>query len=133
MNVKVKLNHKNISHIKKLANQALVETADALRSNLEQSQTMPFDTGALQNRDGGVSRNGEKVLGTRVNKTMAKSGRVIIFSSSSYARRLYFHPEYNFQTTHNPKAGGMWFEPYISGNKKTFARKAFAKLMRGKL
>ena len=133
MKVSAKLNHKNIAYVKKMAVQSLVETADALRSDLEQSQTMPFDTGALQNRDGGVSRNGEKVVGTRVNKTMAKSGKVTIFSSSSYARRLYFHPEYNFQTTHNPKAGGMWFEPYIAGKKKAFARKAFAKIMKGKL
>lgn len=27
-----------------------------------------------------------------------------------YARRLYFHPEYNFSTEHNPQAGGYWFE-----------------------
>ena len=133
MKVSVKLNHKNIAYIKNLANQALLETADALRSDLEQSQTMPYDTGSLQNRDGGISRNGERVLGTRVDKTKAKSGIVTVFSSSSYARRLYFHPEYHFQTIHNPKAGGMWFEPYISGNKKTFARKAFARIMKGKL
>ena len=30
--------------------EALAETADALKSDLERSQTMPFDTGALQNR-----------------------------------------------------------------------------------
>lgn len=27
-----------------------------------------------------------------------------------YARRLYYHPEYNFSTEHNPQAGGYWFE-----------------------
>lgn len=134
MNVKVKLNHKNISYIKKLANQALVETADALKSNLQESQTMPFgnDTteyakkigykaGALQNRS------------TFVNDSKKNSGKVSIVSDTPYARRLYFHPEYNFYTGHNSKAGGEWFEPYISGGKKTFARKAFAKIMKGKL
>ena len=121
MNVKVKLNHKNISAIRKKANEALVETADAVKSNLQQSQTMPFDTGALQNRS------------TFVDDSKKNSGKVSIVSDTPYARRLYFHPEYHFQTTHNPKAGGMWFEPYISGNKKTFARKAFARIMRGKL
>ena len=50
MNVKVKLNHKNINLIKKIANEALVETADAVKSDLQQSQTLPFDTGQLQNR-----------------------------------------------------------------------------------
>lgn len=27
-----------------------------------------------------------------------------------YARHLYYHPEYNFSTEHNPQAGGYWFE-----------------------
>lgn len=27
-----------------------------------------------------------------------------------YARKLYYHPEYNFSTEHNPEAGGYWFE-----------------------
>lgn len=134
MNVKVKLNHKNISYIKKLANQSLVETADALKSNLQESQTMPFgnDTteyakkigykaGALQNRS------------TFVDDSKKNSGKVSIVSDTPYARRLYFHPEYNFYTGHNSKAGGEWFEPYISGSKKTFARKAFARIMKGKL
>ena len=134
MNVKVKLNHKNISAIRKKANEALVETADALKSDAQQSQTMPFgnDTteyakqigytaGALQNRS------------TFVDSSKKNSGKVSIVSDTPYARRLYFHPEYNFYTGHNSKAGGMWFEPYISGNKKTFVRKTFAKIMKGKL
>lgn len=27
-----------------------------------------------------------------------------------YARRLYYHPEYNFSTEKNAQAGGYWFE-----------------------
>ena len=27
-----------------------------------------------------------------------------------YARRLYYHPEYEFSKEHNPQAGGYWFE-----------------------
>ncbi len=121
MNVKVKLNHKNISYIKKLANQTLVETADLLKSDVQQSQTIPFDTGQLQNRS------------TFVDDSKKNSGKVSVVSDTPYARRLYFHPEYNFQTTHNANAGALWFEPYINGNKKNFAQKQFARLMRGKL
>ena len=121
MNVKVKLNHKNISTIIKKSNEALVETADAVKSNLQQSQTMPFDTGALQNRS------------TFVDDSKKNSGKVSIVSDIPYARRLYFHPEYHFQTTHNANAGGEWFDPYINGNKKTYAQKTFAKIMKGKL
>lgn len=133
MKVKVKLNHKNIAYVKNIANESLIETADAALGNLRQSKTMPFDTGSLQNRDGGVSRNGVKVAGTNKDTSKASKGKVIIYSSAPYARRLYFHPEYNFQTTHNANAGGMWFEPYINGNKKTYAKKTFARIMKGKL
>lgn len=52
MKVKVtsKIDPKGNAYVKKLMQEALVETADALKSDLEQSQIMPFDTGALQNR-----------------------------------------------------------------------------------
>ena len=43
------------------------------------------------------------------------------------------HPEYNFRKNKNKNAGGEWFEPYINGNKKDFAKKKFAKIMKGKL
>ena len=42
MKVKVKLNHKNINLTKAQMIQALVETADATKSDLVESQTMPF-------------------------------------------------------------------------------------------
>lgn len=121
MNVKVKLNHKNISYIQKIANQSLVETADKIKSNLQGSQTMPFDTGELQNRS------------TFVDDSKKNSGKVSIVSDTPYARRLYFHPEYNFKKDKNPNAGGEWFEPYINGNKKNLAQKTFASIMKGKL
>lgn len=119
--VKTKINHKGNEYVKKLMKEALVETADALKSDLEQSQTMPFDTGALQNRS------------TFVDDSKKNKGIVTIVSDGPYARRLYFHPEYNFQKTKNRNAGGIWFEPYISGNKKQWATKTFAKIMKGKL
>lgn len=119
--VKTKINHKGNEYVKKLMKEALAETADALKSDLEQSQTMPFDTGALQNR------------GTFVDDSKKNKGIVTIVSDGPYARRLYFHPEYNFQKTKNRNAGGIWFEPYINGNKKQWATKTFAKIMKGKL
>ncbi len=30
--------------------------------------------------------------------------------NTPYARRLYYHPEYNFSQEHNAHAGGYWFE-----------------------
>lgn len=123
MKVKVtgKINHKGNDYVKKLMKETLVETADALKSDLQKSQTMPFDTGELQDRS------------TFIDDSKKKSGRVTIVSDTLYARRLYFHPEYNFQKTKNKNAGGMWFETYINGQKKNWASKKFAKIMKGKL
>ena len=123
MKVKVtgKINHSANAYVKRLMTESLVKTANALKIDLEQSQTMPFDTGALQNRS------------TFVDNSKKNIGKVSIVSDTPYARRLYFHPEYNFQKTHNKNAGGLWFEPYISGNKKSWVPKTFAKIMKGKL
>ena len=123
MKVKVigKINHQGNEYVKKLMKEALVETADALKSDLQKSQTMPFDTGALQNRS------------TFVDASKKNNGIVKIVSDTPYARRLYFHPEYNFYKGHNKNAGGLWFEPYINGEKKDWASKTYIKLMKGKL
>lgn len=121
MKVKVKINNAVIKKVKDTMNEALVETADALLSDLKKSQTMPFDTGALQNRS------------TFVDASKKKIGRVSIVSDTPYARRLYFHPEYNFNKVENPNAGAKWFEPYIDGNKKDFATNAFMKFIKDKM
>lgn len=119
--VKGKINLKNNAMIKQIAIQSLVETADAVKSDLQTSETMPYDTGELQNRS------------TFVDDSKKDSGKVSIVSDTPYARRLYMHPEYNFRKNKNKNAGGEWFEPYINGNKKDFAKKKFAKIMKGKL
>lgn len=119
--VKGKINLKNNAMIKQIAIQSMVETANAVKNDLQRSQTMPYDTGELQNRS------------TFVDDFKKDSGKVSIVSDTSYARRLYMHPEYNFRKNKNKNAGGEWFEPYINGNKKDFAKKKFAKIMKGKL
>lgn len=119
--VKGKINLKNNAMIKQIAIQSLVDTADVVKRDLQRSQTMPYDTGELQNRS------------TFVDDSKKNSGKVSIVSDTPYARRLYMHPEYNFRKNKNKNAGGEWFEPYINGNKKDFAKKKFAKIMKGKL
>jgi hypothetical protein len=97
---------------------ALEQTAAALYSDLVLSQTVPFDTGSLQN-----------VL-TYPDYTAAKDGTIRLVSSGPYARRLYYHPEYNFRTDKNPFAGGRWFDPYMAGHAKgDFVAKTFAKMI----
>lgn len=117
MKTVVKLNIANINRIEHYLSQAMIKTADAVKTDLMESQTMPFDSGALQNRS------------TFVDSSQSKTGKVYVVSDTPYARRLYFHPEYNFQTIHNSEAGAEWFEPYISGEKKDYAQKVFATFM----
>ena len=94
---------------------ALEKTGEDIRADLIVSQTMPLDTGLLQNES------------TYVDYEKAKEGEIALVSNTPYARRLYFHPEYKFRTDKNPNAGAHWFDPYLAGHEKgDFAGKAFA-------
>lgn len=94
---------------------ALEQTAESLHTEVVQAQVMPRDTGHLQDDS------------TFVDYSRSKSGTVSLISQTPYARRLYFHPEYNFRTVENPNAQGKWLEPWISGSEKDFCHNAFKK------
>ena len=93
--------------------EALAQTGDATLTELRDRQTMPFDTGNLQN-DSTFVDDSQKTT-------------VSIVSSTPYARRLYFHPEYNFRRGNNARAGGKWFDSFLNDN---FIRDAYAKLLK---
>lgn len=120
MRVTSKVNNAKLKQINEDAFLCLLKTADSLKSDLIESQTMPMDSGDLQ-----------KDLDIYDEEKGA--GRVKVGTSLKYGRRLYFHPEYNFRKDRNPNAGGEWFEPYINGNKKDFVEKNFKKFMKGKI
>ena len=114
----IKLDEAKLKELTRQQYISLAQTADALVTDLRDSQTMPFDTGNLQNDS------------TFLDDSQKEQGRVSVVSSTPYARRLYYHPEYNFRTTNNRNAGGKWFEPYISGNRTDFLKDAFSKLFK---
>lgn len=95
---------------------ALEQTAEALHTQIISDQVMPFDTGNMQNEN------------TFVDTSKRSDGKVSIVTSTPYARKMYYHPEYDFRKTNNPNAKGEWLESYVSGSKKDFAKNAFAKL-----
>lgn len=95
---------------------ALEQTAEALHTDVVQAQVIPRDSGHLQDDS------------TFVDCSQSKSGTVSLVSQTPYARRLYYHPEYNFSTTENPNAQGKWYEDWINGDKKDFCFKTFAAL-----
>ena len=90
---------------------------EQLRTDLVNSGTMPFDTGDMQNNQTFVAKTDE---GAR------------IVTGSPQARRLYYHPEYNFQQGKNSNAGAKWLEPYINGEKKEFVKDKFAEIYKKK-
>ena len=112
----VTLNTRRIKQLTDAQIMALEQTAEALHTDVVQAQVMPRDTGHLQNDS------------TFVDYSNSKNGTVSLVSQTPYARRLYFHPEYDFQTKENPNAQGRWLESWISGDKKDFCKDTFKAL-----
>lgn len=101
---------------------ALEQAAEAVHTDVVQAQVIPFDSGTLQQRS------------TFVDISESENGHVSLVSSTPYARRLYFHPEYNFDQSENPNAKGRWFEDYLpGGDKQEFAHEKFAEILRREL
>ena len=106
----------NISVLNMLDNaqrQAFEKTADATLTELRDRQVMPFDTGNLQNDSTFIDTS--------------QSDKVSIVSATPYARRLYFHPEYNFKRGNNANASGKWFDSFLNDD---FIATAYAKLLK---
>ena len=110
---RIELNYSVLNALDNAQFEALAQTADATLTELRDRQVMPFDTGNLQN-DSTFVDDSQKTT-------------VSIVSSTPYARRLYFHPEYNYRRGNNASAGGKWFESFLND---TFIQNAYAKLLK---
>ena len=97
VNSTVKLNFPKINQLTQAQVAALEQTAEDLHEEVEQAQVFPRDTGALQDES------------TFADTSESSYGKVSIISSTPYARRLYFHPEFHFKRmkTRMQKANGM--------------------------
>ncbi len=124
---KIKLNLPVLKQLDTAQQTALRNTTDALLRQIKNSQVMPFDTGNLQNES------------TFADYANLAEGETKIVSSTPYARRLYFHPEYKFHRAvwvdkdgkkhgANKNAGGKWLIPWLKGGtRQNFCQKAFAR------
>ena len=110
---RIELNMSVLNMLDKAQLDALAMTADATLTELRDRQVMPFDTGNLQN-DSTFVDDSQKTT-------------VSIVTTAPQARRLYFHPEYNFKRASNSRAGGKWFESFLND---TFIQNAYAKLLK---
>ena len=107
------LDQSAIDRLDKVAIECIALTADATLTELRDRQVMPFDTGNLQNDSTFVDDS--------------QQGKASIVSSTPYARRLYFHPEYNYRRNNNGNSGGRWFDSFLNDD---FIVKAYAMLLK---
>lgn len=117
VNSTIKLNLGRIRELSQAAVTSLEQTAEYLHTEVEQAQVMPYVTGNLQNES------------TFVDTSESGSGKVTLVSSTPYARRLYYHPEYHFYKDENPNAGGEWYKDWLpGGSKENDCKEAFERL-----
>lgn len=121
---KVIINQRRIKQLSQATITALEQTAEALHTEVVQAGVVPRRDGALE---------GEQFF---ADFSASSKGKVSLVHSTPYARRMYYHPEYNFHKKPwtdakgrkhdgNPNARGKWFEPWIDGEKKDFCEKIF--------
>lgn len=119
--MKITFNTKNINMINDIAKDALLDTAEAVKTDLIQSQMMPFDTGEMQN------------VSTFVDNRRVIRGIARIVTDTPYARRVYFDPELEISIKKNPNAKQYWFEDYISGEKKNLPIKYYQQMLKRRM
>ena len=108
--VNVKMNDKMILLMTKAQKQAAIMTMEAMKRDIEKAEIVPRDVGTLE----------ESVT---ANTGLINKGTVRLEYNTPYARRLYYHPEYDF--SHDE-----WLEPYIDGVKKSYARDTYKKIFK---
>lgn len=107
---KVILNKVALQRLEQIQQQALELTTEAVRTDVITSAVVPKQSGELE----------------RSSFVQVSRGKGRIIFDTPYARRLYWHPEYNFRTDKNPNAQGKWLEVYHSGDKRAWVSKTFA-------
>lgn len=129
MGVEIKLDMQAIKAIEDAAVKSAEVAMEQVRTDLVSSSTLPADQYVLQN--GGMyvgskkSYQGYSNKESVINVSSDDEVHISLVNDVPQARRLYYHPEYHFNKGNNLNAGGAWFEPYITGNKKDFAENEF--------
>ena len=111
---KLKLNQKAIRKIEEAAIKALPLTMEAMKSEINNMLVVPKETGNLEESA----------------KTGVEGNKGYISYNTPYARRLYYHPEYNFRKDKNPNAQGRWMDSFIYGPKKDWLAKAYGEFLK---
>ncbi len=111
---KLELNQEAIKKIQDAAVKALPLTMEAMKTEVNNMQVVPKETGNLEESAA----------------TGAEGNKGYISYNTPYARRLYYHPEYNFRQDKNPNAQGRWMDSFIYGPKKDWLAKAYGEFLK---
>nr|DAH68521.1 MAG TPA: Minor capsid protein [Caudoviricetes sp.] len=114
--MKITLYPDKIARLQEISQRAFELTVEAVLSDIVASQTVPKAEGILE----------ESGFADVDVKNMV--GRIIF--DTPYARKHYWHPEYNFRKDKNPNAGGLWMQTYIDGPKKNFVKETYGKFLK---
>ena len=115
--VTIKLDRTKINTLINARNKALEETTEAMLSDIKTGAIVPKDTGELE-------RSGF------VDLSKLDDGIASIIFDTPNARRLYWHPEYNFRQDKNINAQGKWMQSYIDGDNKEFVTETYFKFLK---
>lgn len=135
MKIRVRINPRFNSFVHAAARNAAEKTVEAVKTDVVAAQVMPFDTSNMQN--GGTYTDTKVSVSGNVAVCIRDDIEAVVYALTNdapQARRLYYNPQYNFQTVHNPKAGGYWLEDWIWGERSRWVcdicRHFFAEEMR---
>ena len=115
--VTIKLDKSKLNTLIEAQKNALEQTTEAILSDIKTSAVVPKDSGELE-------RSGF------VDLSKLDDGITSINFDTPYARRLYWHPEYNFRQDKNTNAQGKWMQSYIDGDNKEFVTDTYFKFLK---
>lgn len=118
VNAVIKLYPGAVSKLNQAVINSLDATSEMLVADVVDKQVMPFDVGTLQKS-------------IHVNDSNIEKGYALITVQTPYARRLYYHPEYTFQTKNNQYAGAHWYNPWLPGGKyQSYCRSCYVDFLK---
>lgn len=104
-----------IDQLTQAAIRALEQTGDEVLTQVVEAQVVPF--GDSFERGGKTHQGGTLQESGYVNTKQLSNGEVQVTFNTPYARRLFYHPEYNFRKQDNPNAKGRWLDDWAEGGK----------------
>ena len=116
---KIKLNTAKIRFYDRASIRALETTMDQIKANIGQRAVVPREHGDL-----------EKSVEIKRNHIFGDKRDISIIYDTPYARRLYYHPEYDFNRAVNGNAQGKWLEYYFDGEGADYIVEVFKYFMK---